>query len=106
MTDKSLRKTYNDLIPRMGVVISTRTERRENISAPLDDVENCQIYCKTTFDDISAIAVVTKDYHLKYPTAGFVLLNELILKFRDHFCALADPPLYEKVETPCDLPFK
>lgn len=51
-------------------------------------------YCWTTADGISATAITDTEYPEK---AGFMLLNNLILDFREYFAS--DPSVYENAVT-------
>ena len=56
------------------------------------NIGNC--HCYTTADGISATAITDNEYPEK---AAFLLLNELILDFREYFSA--DPSVYENAVT-------
>ena len=62
---------------------------------------NC--HCWTTADGISATAITDNDYPER---AAFILLNNLILDFREYFAA--DPSVYENAVTDLagKLPYK
>ena len=56
------------------------------------NIGNC--YCWTTADGISATAICDNEYPEK---AAYMLLNNLILDFREYFAA--DPSVYEDAVT-------
>uniref|UniRef100_A0A7S3CQ28 Synaptobrevin-like protein n=1 Tax=Strombidium rassoulzadegani TaxID=1082188 RepID=A0A7S3CQ28_9SPIT len=76
-------------------LISGRVEPGNKTTTSLDqNIGQC--HCWTTADGISATAITDNEYPER---AAYLLLNNLILDFRDYFAA--DPSVYENAV--CDL---
>ena len=58
-------------------------------------------YCWTTKDGLTATAITDNEYHEK---AAFILLNNLIMDFREYFAA--NPYVYENATTDANLKYE